>query len=180
MLSPFHIFRVHSDGSRRWMEGAASVECARERVKVLVASSPGQYVITNLTCQEIPTKSQLMPPSRSAHPKRIIFQIGYDERELKVRAELFRRCGHEVMSVADNKSAKRALCSFSNVDVFVVGYTAHEETRKEMVDWLKVSFPKAKIVALIPSVNRQFPRADYNVVLNNWDEWKFLLAAMAS
>ena len=49
-----------------------------------------------------------------------------------------------------------------------------------MVDWLKNSFPKVKIVALIPSANRQLPRADYNIVLNDWDELLSLLAATAS
>lgn len=170
MISPFHIFKVQSDRSRRWMEGAVSVERAKARVKVLAASSPGEYVITNLTCQEIWVKSR---------PKQIIFQIGYDERELNVRAELFRRVGHEVISVSDNESAKRALASIHNVDVFVVGHTAPEQTRKEMVGWLKANFPKSKIVALIPSANHQLLRADYNIVENDRDEWASLLAATA-
>ena len=109
-----------------------------------------------------------------------MFQIGYDEKELKVRAELFRRVGHEVISVADNEAAKNALTSIHNVDVFVVGHTAPEQTRKEIVDWLKTNFPMVKIVALIPSANRQLPRADYNVVLNDREEWLFLLEAAAS
>ena len=49
-----------------------------------------------------------------------------------------------------------------------------------MVDWLKASFPKVKIVALIPSANRQLPHADYNVVLNDSYEWSSLLAAATS
>jgi short-subunit dehydrogenase involved in D-alanine esterification of teichoic acids len=109
-----------------------------------------------------------------------MFQIGYDERELNGRAELFRRVGHEVISVADNETAKRALRSFCDVDVFVVGHTAPEQTRKEMVDWLKANFPKVKIVALIPSASRPLACADYNVVLNDLDEWMTLLAATAS
>ena len=168
MLSPFHVFKVKSDGSRHWLEGAVSVERATARVKVLAASSPGQYVITNLTGKvEFPSK-------------RIMFQIGYDEKELNARAELFRRCGFEVISVADNESAKRALRSIGNVDVFVVGHAAPEQTRKEMVEWLKATFPKVKIVALIPSANRELSRADYNIVLNDWDQWPSLLAAAAS
>src|SRR5438034_6468132 len=63
-------------------------------------------------------------------PKRIMFQIGYDEDELKVRAELFRRVGHEVISVADNEAAKNALTSIHNVDVFVVGHTAPERSEE--------------------------------------------------
>jgi len=171
MVSPFHIFKVQSNGSRRWIEAAVNLEHAKLRVKVLAASSPGEYVITNLTAQEISIKSP---------PKRIMFQIGYDEKELKARAELFRSFGHEVISVLDNAAAKHALTSTHNVDVFVVGYAASEQTRKEMVDWLKENFPKVKIVALVPSPNRQLPRADYNIVLNDWDEWLTLLATAAS
>ena len=168
MLSPFHVFKVKSDGSLQWLEGAVSVERATARVKVLTASSPGEYVITNLTGKvEFP-------------PTRIMFQIGYDEKELNARAEMFRRCGLEVISVADNESAKRALSSIRNVDVFVVGHAAPEQTRREMVEWLKATFPKVKIVALIPSANRELSRADYNIVLNDWDNWPSLLAAAAS
>jgi 5'(3')-deoxyribonucleotidase len=109
-----------------------------------------------------------------------MFQIGYDEKELNARAEMFRRCGLEVISVADNESAKRALSSIRNVDVFVVGHAAPEQTRREMVEWLKATFPKVKIVALIPSANRELSRADYNIVLNDWDKWPSLLAVTAS
>jgi len=171
MFPPFHIFKVQSDGSRRWMKAAKNLEDAKALVKVLAASSPGEYVITNLTGEKTSIK---LPP------KRIVFQIGYDEKELNARAELFRRCGFEVISVADNESAKRALRSIGNVDVFVVGHAAPEQTRKEIVEWLKATFPKVKIVALIPSANRELSRADYNIVLNDWDKWPSLLAAAAS
>ena len=168
MLPPFHIFKVQGDGSLQWMEAAEDLERAKALVKVLAASSPGEYVITNLTGE----KTSIKIP-----PKRIMFQIGYDEKELNARAELFRRAGHEVISVVDNDAAKNALASMNNVDVFVVGHTAPEPTRKEMVDWLKANFPKVKVIALIPSANRQLAHADYNVVLNEWDEWLSLLAA---
>ena len=171
MFPAFHIFKLQTDGRRRWVEAALSVESAKARVRALAASSPGEYVISNLTGREISIKSP---------PKRILFQVGYDEKELNARAELFRRCGHEVISVADNEAAKRALNSFSNVDVFVVGCSAGEQTRKEMVDWLKTNFPKVKVVALIPSASQRLQRADYNIVLNDWDEWLSLLAATAT
>ena len=170
MISPFHIFKAQGDGRLRWIEGAVSVERAKARVRMLAVSSPGEYVITNLTGEEISVKSQ---------PKRIMFLIGYDAKELNARTVLFRRVGHEVISVADNEAAKSALASIDHVDVFVVGHTAPEPTRKEMVDWLKTNFPEVKIVALIPSANCQLPRADYNILLNDWDEWLSLLAATA-
>jgi hypothetical protein len=171
MFPPFHIFTVQSDGSLRWVEAAEDVEQAKARAKALAASSPGEYVISNLTAEKISIKSP---------PKQIVFQIGYDEKDLNARAELFRRVGHHVISVPDNEAAKRVLTSIEKVDVFVVGHMAPEETRKEMFDWLKTNFPNVKIVALIPSANRQSPRADYNIVLNDWDEWLSLLAAAAS
>ena len=172
MSQQFHICKVESNGSLRLIEQADDVERARERVKKLSAFSPGEYVISNQqTGEKISIKS---------HVKQIVFQIGYDEKDLNARAELFRRCGHHVISVVDNLAAKHALTSIQNVDVFVVGPNAPEETRKEMVDWLKTNFPKIKVVALIPSASCQVPRADYNIVLNDWDEWLSLLAAAAS
>ncbi|HET8924934.1 MAG TPA: hypothetical protein VFN26_18285 [Candidatus Acidoferrum sp.] len=154
------------------MESAYYLERARARVKVLAASSPGEYVIAN---QETGEKISIKSPA-----KRIMFQIGYDEKGLNARAEMFRRFGHEVISVEDNEAAKRALSSSTHkVDLFIVGHTAPDQTRKEMVEWLKANFPKVKIVALNPSA-RQLSGADYNVVLNDWDEWLLLLAAAGS
>jgi hypothetical protein len=169
MSQAFYICKVESDGSLRLIEEASDIERARARLKKLAAFSPGEYIIANQqTGEKISVKSPV---------KQIVFQIGYDEKDLNARAELFRRCGHHVVSVADNEAAKQALTSIQNVDVFIVGHTAPEATRKEMVDWLKANFPKVRIVALIPSVNRQFPSADYNIVLNDWDEWLSLLSA---
>src|SRR5215472_11108910 len=110
MLPPYNIFKVQSDGSLRWMESATDLEHAKALVKGFAAFLPAEYVITNLDGEKISVKS---------YNKRIMFQIGYDEKELKVRAQLFRRCGHEVISVPDNKAAKRALGSIHSVDVFI-------------------------------------------------------------
>ena len=114
---------VNAIRRRDLIEGAGDVERARARVKKLAAFSPGEYIIANRqTGERISIKSPV---------KQIVFQIGYDEKDLNARAELFRRCGHQVMSVAENEAAKRALTSIQNVDVFVVGHTAPEETIQE-------------------------------------------------
>jgi hypothetical protein len=84
MFPPYNIFKVQSDGSLRWMESATDLERAKALVKGLAAFSPGEYVITDLKGEEISIKSP---------HKRIMFQIGYDEKELKMRAQLFRCCG---------------------------------------------------------------------------------------
>src|SRR5258707_6591224 len=85
MIPPFDIFKVESSGLR-WMEAAPDLERAKTRVRVLSASSPGEYIILNQITGE---KITIQPKS-----KRIVFQIGYEERGMKARAELLRlRCG---------------------------------------------------------------------------------------
>jgi hypothetical protein len=172
MLQSFTIYKVGRGGAHRILEAAADLERAKARVKVLAPSSPGEYIIAN---QQTGEKISIKSPAKGT-----VFQIGYDEKGLNARAELFRRFGHEVISVADNEAAKRALSSIHDVDLFIVGHTAPEQTRKEMVDWLKANFPKVEVIALIASANRQLASADCNVVLNDWDEWLSLFAAVAS
>ena len=169
MNPPFDIFKVESIGLR-WMELAVDLERAKARVKVLAASSPGEYVIVS---QQSGEKISIGPPA-----KRILFQVSYQEKGLNARAELLRRFGHEVISVTHNEAAKVALRPFRDVDLFIVDYTALEQTRKEMVGWLKANYPKVKILALNPSKD-QLIGADYNVVLNDHDEWLSLLTAAA-
>ena len=170
MILPFDILKVESNGLR-WMEMAENLERAKARVKVLSASSPGEYLIHNRQTDE---KISVKPRN-----KRIVFQIGYDEKGLNARASMLRRFGHEVISVTHNEAAKLALSSYRNVDLFIVGHTALAETRKEMVAWLKANYPKVKIIALNPS-KELLAGADFNVVLNDHDEWLSLLAAAAS
>src|SRR5216683_82055 len=171
MIPRFDILKVESDGGRRWMEAAENLERAKARVKILATSSPGEYVIAD---QETGERISIKPKT-----KRILFQIGYDEKGINARAELLRRFGHAVISVTNNEAAKVALSSYHDVELFIVGHTAPEQTRKEMVAWLKTNYPKVKIVALNPSKD-QLVGADYNVILNDHDEWLSLLAAAAS
>jgi hypothetical protein len=171
MVPPFDIFKVDT-GSVRWLEAAEDLERAKARVKVLAASSPGEYLIFNhQTGKRVSVKPE---------PKRIVFQIGDGEKELNARAELLRRFGHEVVSVDNNETAKRALTGVARVDLFIVGHSAPEQTRKEMVAWLKANYPTVKILALNPSQNRELAGADYNVVLNDTNEWLSLVTAAAS
>jgi hypothetical protein len=108
-------------------------------------SSPSEYIILD---QKTGEKISMKPPI-----KRTVFEIGYgDKRGLDARAELLRRFGHEVISAQDNDAAKVALRMIRDIDLFIVGHTAPERVRKEMVAWLKENYPKVKIVALNPSM----------------------------
>lgn len=163
----FEIFKVEPNGRLCWLAAAASMQAAETQVKRLPA---GNYVI--IADQHAPKRISIKSPT-----KQIVFQICYDDSVgATARERLFRSLGHEVISVADNDAAKGALASISKVDVFILGHTAPEQARKEMLDWLKVNFPKGKIVALIPSAIPQLLRADYNVPQSNWDAWVSLFA----
>jgi hypothetical protein len=170
MIPSFDIFKVENSGLR-WIESAADLERAKTRANVLASSSPGEYIVLS---QKNGEKISIKPPA-----KRILFQLGYDEKGLNARAELLRRVGHEVISVTHNEAAKVALRSFRDVEIFVIDYKAPEPARKEMIAWRKANYPKVKIVALNPS-KTQLLGADYNIFLNDHDEWLSLLAAATS
>jgi CheY-like chemotaxis protein len=165
-MSRFDIFKEQPDGSLRWLAAAATMETAEACVKGL---PPGTYVISD---QRTARKISIQSPA-----KQIVFQISYDDdKGAAARETLFRSFGHEVVSAGDNGAAKRALAAISNVDVFILGHMAPEQTRQEMVDWLRANFPKARIVALIPSSIPELLCADYNVPQSDWAAWVSLFA----
>ncbi|HEX2714185.1 MAG TPA: hypothetical protein VHM88_18485, partial [Candidatus Acidoferrales bacterium] len=99
-----------------------------------------------------------------------IFQISYNEESGVQRAELLQARGYSVVSVIGNDAAKVAFSSTQDYDLFIVGHAAPEETRREMVDWLKGKYPTVKILALNPP-NQQVLGADYNVRQNEPQRW---------
>jgi hypothetical protein len=166
-MSQYDIFKVQLDRSLRWLEAAASMETAEARVKRL---PPGEYVI--IADQRSAKSISIKSPARQ-----VVFQIGYEDyRGSAARESLFRSFGHEVISVEDNEAAKSALASIPLVDVFILSHTATDQARKEMLDWLKVNFPTARIIALIPSASPELLGADYNVPQRDWPAWVSLFA----
>jgi hypothetical protein len=45
MLPPFDIFRVETDGHLVWRDTAETLDLARLRIKILMVSQPGDFVI---------------------------------------------------------------------------------------------------------------------------------------
>jgi hypothetical protein len=43
----FSIFKIREDGSLNWVEGAETLESAKQRVEELAKFSPGRYVIVD-------------------------------------------------------------------------------------------------------------------------------------
>jgi hypothetical protein len=61
MLPPLDIFRVESDGHLLWRAAAETPETAQRRVRILMASEPGDYVIY---CQETGGKTVVRAESQ--------------------------------------------------------------------------------------------------------------------
>jgi hypothetical protein len=70
---------------------------------------------------------------------------------------------------------------FDNLGIalFVVGHSAPVQTRKEMVDWLRVNYPGARILALNPP-NEHVANADYNVEEKRKEAWVPLVRSTMS
>jgi hypothetical protein len=47
MFNPFDIFRTEIDGSVMWRESARTLDGAKARVRELLASAPGDYILFN-------------------------------------------------------------------------------------------------------------------------------------
>jgi hypothetical protein len=72
--------------------------------------------------------------------------------------------------VIGNDPARVLLTSIQHYDLFIVGHAAPEETRTEMIDWIKVKYPRVKILAF-NDPHQQLLNADYNVTLNGPENW---------
>lgn len=110
---------------------------------------------------------QVNRPSLKLRATKRIFQIAYDKGAGIRRAELLRQLGYGVISVIGNEAAKVLLTSTKPYDLFIVGHAAPEQTRREMVDWLRADYPNVKILAL-NSTHGQLLGADYNVIQNEF------------
>jgi len=90
------------------------------------------------------------------------------------RAKLLRSLGYAVLSAVGNEAAKFLITTLRldnlGIGFFIVGHGAPVQTRKEMVDWLKVNYPKARILALNPP-KEQVPDADYNAEEDRLETW---------
>jgi len=112
--------------------------------------------------------------SRAGSP---VFQIAYDRTLLKIREELLKNRGYDVVSVLGNEDAQRSLARDQDWRLFILGHNAPPTTREAMVRWLKGNFPQTKVLALNPPSQVNLTHADFNFELDGSEEW---LTAVAS
>lgn len=109
--------------------------------------------------------------------KPFVFQIAYDSKLANARSEILRLHGYEVVTVIGNEAAKVVLSMRQECDLFIVGHAAPEQTRRDMVEWLRTEYPGVRILALNPPLIRALMGADYNVKLNGPETWLPAIAA---
>ena len=163
MYRDYDIFEVLPNGSKVSIARMPSLELALLRLERLARFTSNECFVAEAETRQV-IAHRNVPSAKDQVIKRI-FQIVYDEELGIQRAELLRSLGYHVISVVGNEKAKILLSAIHRYDFFIVGSTAPEETRSEIVSWLKAYYPNVKILALNPPQQRQ-AHADYNASQN--------------
>jgi hypothetical protein len=164
----YEIFEVMPNGSPQRVSVVTDLEFAKVALDELAKRTKNEcYAAETRTHQVVIQRNIALAKLRAT---RRIFQIAYDEDLGVRRAELLRSRGYNVISVVGNRAAKLLLSAIQHYDLFIVGHAAPEETRTEIVDWLKGKYPRVKIIVLNPP-DQQVLSADYNVRQNGPESW---------
>jgi len=161
----YEIFEVLPNGSPRRLTVVTGLEFAKVVLQGLAKRTSNECFAADAKTRQVVMQLNVAPAKL-----RRIFQIAYDGELGLRRAELLRSRGYGVISVIGNDAAKVLLSSIQHYDFFIVGHAAPEQTRREIVDWLKAQYPGIKILVLNPP-DQQVPAADYNVPLNGPETW---------
>lgn len=152
MERDYDLFERSQDNSLVRRGSVHGLENARRKLQELAKTTTNECFATYTPTRQIVALVNIAQAGQLPS-RRVVFQIAYDEHRLVTRAELLRHHGYEVVSVVGNEAAKIVLSSPQHCDLFIVGHAAPEQTRKEMVDWLKARYPHVKILALEPQTS---------------------------
>lgn len=170
MEREYELFELLADGSPMWRGHVSGLRDVRLKLQEIAKTTANECFAMYLPTKEIVARLNV-GASRGANGKPLVFQIYYDDKLATARAEILRLQGYEVISVAGNESAKVILSLPQHCDIFIVGHAAPEESRKEMVAWLKTAYPGIRIIALNSPTILELPGADYNIKLNGPQTW---------
>ena len=169
----YEIFEVLPNGSPQKVTVVPGLQFAKAVLQDLAKSTSNECYAADTKTRQVVMQLNV-PPAK----QRRIFQIIYDEELERGRTELLRSRGYGVISVIGNEAARVLLSSIQHYDLFIVGHAAPEETRREIVDWLKTTYREVKILALNPP-GQQLPAADYNVPGNAPEDWLPIVVQLA-
>ena len=168
MYRVYEVIEVLPNGSRQTVTVVSGLEFAKAALEGLAKRTHDECLAVDAKTRQV--VMQLNVESAKSQSTKRVFQIAYEEEPALQRAQLLESQGFTAMSVTGNEAAKVVLASIQHYDLFIVGHAAPQETRSEIVDWLRTNYPKVKILALNP-LNQQVPNADYNVPQNGPENW---------
>lgn len=167
MYRSYEILEVLPDGSTVKRSVVFGLEFAKVTLEDLSKRTANECIAADERTHQVVAHRNLPPAKRAI--KRI-FQIAYDEEAAVRRAELLRSHGFAVITALSNDAAKVLLGTIENYDLFIVGHAAPEQSRREMVSWLKTNYPRVKVLALnLP--HEPIPNADYNALESDPESW---------
>lgn len=167
MYRTYEILEVLPDGSTVKRSVALGLEFAKVTLEDLSKRTTNECIAADARTHQVVAQRNVPPAKRVI--KRI-FHIAYDEEACLRTAELLRNHGFGVISALSNEAAKVLLASVEKYDLFIVGHAAPEKCRVEMVDWLKMNYPKIRVLALNPP-HQPLPNADYNALESDSESW---------
>ena len=169
MEREYGLFERFPDGTMQWRGVARGLLKARLKLEGFSRETSNELVAIDFSSQRVVARVN----ATAAQQKKIrrVFQIAYEERLLVTRAGVLRAQGYEVTSVIGNEAAMTILDAGQDYDLFVLGHAAAREERIAMVAWLKLQYPKARILALNPPECERLDGADYNAPQNGYDVW---------
>jgi hypothetical protein len=136
----YEIFEVPPNGSPQRVTVVSGLESAKSKLYEIADHTNNECFAADAGTRQIVALVNAAP-SKWRGTKHI-FQITYDEELGRERAELLKSHGYNVLSVIGNEVAKVALSPIQHHDLFIVGHAAPEETRQEIVLWLKEKYPE--------------------------------------
>jgi hypothetical protein len=175
----YDLFERLEDHSVVWRGSVHGLEGARRKLRELATRTTNECLAIHTPTRQVVALENI----GRAVPrlgKRVVFQIAYDEHLLQERAKLLEHNGYEIISLLGNEAAKVVLSSRQYCDLFIVGHAAPEQTRKEIVDWLRAKYPSVRILALNPPDHQGLAGADYNVPWNSPNAYLATIAAAVS
>ena len=173
MYRVYEVIEVLPNGSRQMVTVVSGLEFAKAALEDLAKHTNDECLVVDAATHQVVL--QLNVQSAKLHATKRVFQIAYNEELALQRIQLLKSRGYIVMSVIGNEAAKVVLRPTQHYDLFIVDHAAPEETRKQIVDWLRANYAKAKILALNPP-GQQILGADFNVTDDAPDKWVPIVA----
>jgi hypothetical protein len=177
----YDIFECLPDGSVLWRGTALGLMATRTTLLNLAKEFPNEFFAILIETGEIVFRADTSRTDNEIAKR--VFQIAYTEQLLVETAQILRSHGYGVMSALGNEAAQAILSRLpangaEQVGLFILGHGAPEQTRLDMVHWLKAKHPNTKILALNPPECRRLNELKYNARYDSPEAW-LPLAALA-